>query len=198
MKLSQEQACNILEINAAFDLIKLKKQYRIMCSKHHPDRNPKGQEMMKLVNIAYDLLKKNPYYPKSNNQSESFTFKDTGNYYKKPHWSQDSNGDYNWNDEKKPTEPQQKTNTETKKSNHYKFIIYSGRNQSSICEFLWHWEASLSSNYKPIYFLWCDSIYPGSNRFIWGETQFHLFIDDEIFISDNNMSWGIKGQGFIG
>jgi hypothetical protein len=36
----------------------LKKLYRRLCAKYHPDRNPNGQERMKDVNVAYSILKK--------------------------------------------------------------------------------------------------------------------------------------------
>lgn len=36
----------------------VKKAYRIASKKYHPDRNPAGGEMMKLINVAYDSLKK--------------------------------------------------------------------------------------------------------------------------------------------
>lgn len=35
----------------------IKAAYRKACSLYHPDRNPAGQEMMKLVNQAYEALK---------------------------------------------------------------------------------------------------------------------------------------------
>lgn len=35
----------------------IKAAYRRACSLYHPDRNPAGQEMMKLVNQAYEALK---------------------------------------------------------------------------------------------------------------------------------------------
>lgn len=35
----------------------LKTAYREACKKHHPDVNPNGLELMKVINIAYSLLK---------------------------------------------------------------------------------------------------------------------------------------------
>lgn len=56
MKLSHKDALNILNLqsNATFDVIKT--AYRRACAQYHPDRNPAGLEMMKLVNAAYQAL----------------------------------------------------------------------------------------------------------------------------------------------
>ena len=52
-----QQALNILKPNGN-DPDSLKKAYRQACLKYHPDHNPNGLEMMKLINCAYDFLKK--------------------------------------------------------------------------------------------------------------------------------------------
>jgi curved DNA-binding protein CbpA len=57
MKMNHNDALHILGLKACHvnaDIIK--KAYRIACSKYHPDRNPAGLEMMKLVNGAYAAL----------------------------------------------------------------------------------------------------------------------------------------------
>lgn len=56
MKMSHKDALSILDlpISATFDDIK--SAYRRACSMFHPDRNPAGLEMMKLVNAAYTSL----------------------------------------------------------------------------------------------------------------------------------------------
>ncbi len=55
------EAINILEpLNATLDAIKT--AYRTFTKKYHPDINPDGLEMMKLGNIAYDMLMKNLEY----------------------------------------------------------------------------------------------------------------------------------------
>ena len=56
MKISHKDALNILGLNntATFEDIKL--AYRKACSTYHPDRNPAGLEMMKLINNAYQAL----------------------------------------------------------------------------------------------------------------------------------------------
>jgi curved DNA-binding protein CbpA len=202
MKLSQEQACKILEIQGSFDLKELKIKYRLASSKYHPDRNPGGQEMMKMVNVAYDLLKKNPVYQssgqsKSSGRNESwrehYSWREhdrpKSSSYTKPHWAQDSNGRYYWNDENKK-EPEPK--------NCYKSILYTGNNEADIKTFLYVWESSLSINFKPLDFKMVDHIYPGSKRFIWGRIQFNLWPEDVVYITQDRMSWGIYGKGFIG
>lgn len=35
---------------------KIKQSYRLLAKKYHPDRNPNGLEMMKIVNVAYQYL----------------------------------------------------------------------------------------------------------------------------------------------
>jgi len=50
-------ALNILAIVGEYTPELIKKAYRQACSKYHPDRNPAGLEMMKLVNEAYATLK---------------------------------------------------------------------------------------------------------------------------------------------
>lgn len=53
----KNQALNILEISGDYTPESIKLAYRKACAKFHPDRNPAGLEMMKLVNQAYDMLK---------------------------------------------------------------------------------------------------------------------------------------------
>lgn len=55
MKLSD--ALSILGISGQYDPEMVKASYRKACSIYHPDRNPSGLEMMKMVNQAYDELK---------------------------------------------------------------------------------------------------------------------------------------------
>ena len=44
---------NDTEINQAI----IKKAYRIKIKEYHPDRNPAGGEMSKIINLAYEFLK---------------------------------------------------------------------------------------------------------------------------------------------
>ena len=50
-------ASRILAIDGELTLKVVKAAYRQAAKKYHPDRNPAGLEMMKLVNDAYDFLK---------------------------------------------------------------------------------------------------------------------------------------------
>ncbi len=49
-------SCQILNISGEYTPEIVKTAYRKACSKYHPDRNPAGLEMMKLVNQAYETL----------------------------------------------------------------------------------------------------------------------------------------------
>lgn len=50
-------ALTILSIQGQYTPEIIKQAYRKACSTYHPDRNPAGLEMMKLVNVAYETLK---------------------------------------------------------------------------------------------------------------------------------------------
>ncbi len=56
MKLSHKDALSILGCNAAMTFDEIKMAYRKASAKYHPDRNPAGLEMMKLVNSAWQAL----------------------------------------------------------------------------------------------------------------------------------------------
>jgi hypothetical protein len=51
------EAANILGIEGDITPEVAKTAYRAACKKFHPDVNPAGEEMMKIVNGAYDVLK---------------------------------------------------------------------------------------------------------------------------------------------
>ena len=55
--MNMEEALGIIQPKGD-DLGSLKKAYRKAAMKYHPDRNPDGLEIMKLVNQAFDFLKK--------------------------------------------------------------------------------------------------------------------------------------------
>lgn len=50
-------AAKILGLTGELDPKTVKAAYRAACKKYHPDLNPAGDEMMKLVNAAFDALK---------------------------------------------------------------------------------------------------------------------------------------------
>ena len=52
-----KDALQILSITGDYTPSIIKEAYRKACSLYHPDRNPAGLEMMKMVNQAYDVLK---------------------------------------------------------------------------------------------------------------------------------------------
>ena len=55
MKISDALA--ILGLSGEYNPEIIKTAYRKACSKYHPDKNPAGLEMMKMVNQAYDVLR---------------------------------------------------------------------------------------------------------------------------------------------
>lgn len=60
MKMNHNDALHLLGIEMKSDQTEyteiIKIAYRQACKKYHPDRNPAGLEMMKLINAAYDAL----------------------------------------------------------------------------------------------------------------------------------------------
>lgn len=56
MKMTQKDALSILKLNGTASSDDIKLAYRKACALYHPDRNPAGLEMMKLVNAAYAAL----------------------------------------------------------------------------------------------------------------------------------------------
>ena len=56
MKMRHAEALKVLGLQGSTDFEGIKLAYRKACSKYHPDRNPAGLEMMKLINAAYQAL----------------------------------------------------------------------------------------------------------------------------------------------
>lgn len=50
-------ALSILGVSGDYTPEIIKQAYRRACAKYHPDRNASGLEMMKMVNLAYEVLK---------------------------------------------------------------------------------------------------------------------------------------------
>jgi len=55
--LKPQDALKILNLTGEVNPDIIKRAYREACAKYHPDRNPAGEEMMKAVNQAYEVLK---------------------------------------------------------------------------------------------------------------------------------------------
>ena len=55
--MNQYDAAKILGLSGEITPALIKTAYRTASKKYHPDRNPAGTEMMKLVNEAYQVLK---------------------------------------------------------------------------------------------------------------------------------------------
>jgi curved DNA-binding protein CbpA len=55
MKLTD--AANVLNLSGTVTSKDIKKAYRAAALKYHPDKNPAGSEMMKIINAAFDVLK---------------------------------------------------------------------------------------------------------------------------------------------
>lgn len=64
-------ALNILNLNGDVTQEEIKKAYRKACSTYHPDRNPAGADMMKLVNAAYEALA--DFKPEDLNDDSEYT-----------------------------------------------------------------------------------------------------------------------------
>lgn len=76
--LNISNSLSILGLGATATLSEVKTAYRKAAAKYHPDRNPAGAEMMKLVNGAYDSLqeffKKNPDLENVESYSDDASF----------------------------------------------------------------------------------------------------------------------------
>lgn len=56
MKLNHRDALNILGCKPGMEYTEIQRMYRKCSAQYHPDRNPAGLEMMKLVNAAWEAL----------------------------------------------------------------------------------------------------------------------------------------------
>jgi curved DNA-binding protein CbpA len=55
--MNQYDALKVLGLSGEVTPEHIKLAYKKACSKFHPDRNPAGLEIMKMVNVAYETLK---------------------------------------------------------------------------------------------------------------------------------------------
>lgn len=51
--MNQHDALKVLGLSGQVSPESIKLAYKKACSKYHPDRNPAGLEIMKMVNVAY-------------------------------------------------------------------------------------------------------------------------------------------------
>ncbi|WP_133471323.1 J domain-containing protein [Paraglaciecola marina] len=65
-------AANLLGLSGHVTKQDIKKAYRAAALKYHPDKNPAGAEMMKIINAAFDVLKEfSGEIPTEDRQSET-------------------------------------------------------------------------------------------------------------------------------
>jgi len=64
MKMNHREALKVMGLKESAEFADIKAMYRHLSSKYHPDRNPAGLEMMKLINNAYQSL--SDYQPTMN------------------------------------------------------------------------------------------------------------------------------------
>lgn len=57
----KEDAFKVLGLSGTVSMKDITKAYRKLASKYHPDRNPQGETMMKMINAAYEALGKLDY-----------------------------------------------------------------------------------------------------------------------------------------
>ena len=67
------EALNLLNLSQNVTKEEIKKAYKKMAIKYHPDRNPAGAEVMKAINAAFEFL--------SGLDGDTFTHTDTENAY---------------------------------------------------------------------------------------------------------------------
>lgn len=55
--INEYQAAQVLGLKGKINNVDIKKAYREKAKLYHPDRNPSGADMMKLINAAYQVLR---------------------------------------------------------------------------------------------------------------------------------------------
>ena len=77
MNMNTKDALNRLGLTPSATQDEIKAAYRKACATYHPDRNPAGLEMMKLVNMAYAALEN--YKPSATQGDENIAYGDEMN-----------------------------------------------------------------------------------------------------------------------
>jgi hypothetical protein len=57
MKMNNFDAAKVLGLSGVINKDDVKKAYIALCKKYHPDINPAGLELMKMLNVAFEVLK---------------------------------------------------------------------------------------------------------------------------------------------
>ncbi|MFQ1831808.1 DnaJ domain-containing protein [Aeromonas veronii] len=57
--MNTQEALNVLNLQGELSEAIIKKAYKKLALKYHPDRNPLGEELMKAVNAAFEFLMRN-------------------------------------------------------------------------------------------------------------------------------------------
>ncbi|MGY2498426.1 DnaJ domain-containing protein, partial [Klebsiella pneumoniae] len=57
--MNTQEALSVLNLQGELSEAIIKKAYKKLALKYHPDRNPLGEELMKAVNAAFEFLMRN-------------------------------------------------------------------------------------------------------------------------------------------
>jgi curved DNA-binding protein CbpA len=68
------QAMNVLNLTGSVTQKDIKKAYKLASIKYHPDKNPAGAEMMKIINNAFELLSKLGEQVEMGQNAESYDY----------------------------------------------------------------------------------------------------------------------------
>lgn len=55
--MNKYEALQLLGLTGTLSQADIKRAYKRKAQEFHPDRNPAGLELMKMINVAYDLVK---------------------------------------------------------------------------------------------------------------------------------------------
>lgn len=74
-----QEALNVFGLTGEVNQLELKKAFKRLAVKYHPDKNPIGAEMMKMINAAYEFLTNNIEKIKqfqSSNEEDVYNYSD--------------------------------------------------------------------------------------------------------------------------